>query len=95
MSLEKQTTTDKIEIVGPHKQIQVRVATNIIEDGKIISSSYHRHVVAPGDDLTNESDDVRAVAELLHTPELIEQYKSLNTELAPQEEPQDPISTPE
>ena len=80
MSLEKQITTDKIEIMGPHKQIQVRVATNIVEDGNIISSSYHRHVVSPGDDLTNQSDDVRAIAELLHTPELIEQFQSISTE---------------
>ena len=80
MSLEKQTTTDKIEIVGPHKQIQVRVATNIVEDGNIISSSYHRHVVSPGDDLTNQPDDVRAIAELLHTPELIEQFQAISTE---------------
>ena len=80
MNLEKQITTDKIEIVGPRKHIQVRVATNIVEDGKIISSSYHRHVVSPGDDLTNEPDDVRAIAELLHTPELIEQFQSSSTE---------------
>ena len=80
MSLEKQITTDKIEIVGPHKQIQVRVATNIVENGNIISSSYHRHVVSPGDDLTDQPDDVRAIAELLYTPELIEQYQSAFTE---------------
>ena len=47
MALTKSVTADKIEVVttenGP--VVQVRVATKIVEDGEVISSSYHRHVL--------------------------------------------------
>ena len=42
--------------------IQVRQATRILEDGEVLSTSYHRHVLSPGDDLTNEDPKVAAVA---------------------------------
>lgn len=42
MSLIKQTTIDKVEIVGDFKTIQVREKTSVLEDGNEISSSYHR-----------------------------------------------------
>lgn len=42
MSLIKQTTIDKIEIVGDFKTIQVKEKTSVLEDGNEISSSYHR-----------------------------------------------------
>ena len=42
MSLSKQRIQDKIEIVGDFKHIQIRYSDQIIEDGKVISSSYYR-----------------------------------------------------
>ena len=42
MSLTKQIITDKIEIVGQFNHIQVREATQVLEDGNVISQSYHR-----------------------------------------------------
>ena len=50
MSLKKQRIQDKIEIIGEYKSIQVRYADQIIEDGQVISSSYHRDIVSCGDD---------------------------------------------
>ena len=67
MAITKETVQDKIEIVGAFKHIQVRTATIIKEDGKEISRSYHRHVVAPNDDSTNESADVKAMVAHFHT----------------------------
>ena len=67
MALTEETLQDKIEIVGEFKHIQVRTATVIKKDGVEISRSFHRHVVAPGDDASAESDDVKALVTQFHT----------------------------
>ena len=61
MSLAKETVVDKIEVLE-NGIIQVRSAMRVLEDGEIISQSYHRHTLAPGDDLTDEDPKVVAVA---------------------------------
>ena len=45
MALTKETIEDKIEIVGEHKNIQVRTATVIKEDGVEINRSFHRRTL--------------------------------------------------
>ena len=67
MALTEETVQDKIEIVGEFKHIQVRTATVIKKDGVEISRSFHRHVLAPGDDASAESDDVKALVTQFHT----------------------------
>jgi hypothetical protein len=61
MALTERSVEDKIEIVGDYKHIQVRTATIIERDGVEISRSFHRHVVAPGADISGESAEVQAV----------------------------------
>ena len=46
MALSKVIVVDKIEVLELGN-VQVRTATRIMEDGVEISSSFHRHVVAP------------------------------------------------
>ena len=70
MALTEETKIDKYEIVGDYKMVQVRTATVIKRDGTEISRSYHRHVVAPNisaDDLANESTEVQAICNAVHT----------------------------
>ncbi len=76
--LEKQVTQDKIEAVnvGDWSVLQVRTKTAIIEDGNELSSSYHRHVLAPTDDLANESDEVTAIANAVFTQDMKDAYTS-------------------
>ena len=76
MSLTKQVTQDKIEIVnlGDWSVIQVRTKTAIVEDGAELSSSYHRHVVMPTDDLTAESAEVTAIANAVFTQDMKDAY---------------------
>ena len=85
MALTKRTEEDKIEIVGQYKQIQVRTATVIEEDGVELSRSFHRHVVSPGDDVSNESAEVQAIAAVVHTPEVVAAYQQMlaNQEMNP------------
>ena len=84
MSLEKKVTQDKIEVVstGDYKVLQVRTKTAIIEDGTELSSSYHRHVVMPTDDLTAESDEVVAIANAVFTQEMKDAYTASQAESA-------------
>ena len=74
MALTEETVEDKIEIVGDFKMIQVRTATVIKRDGEEISRSFHRHVVAPGDDITSESTEVQAICNAVHTQEIKDAY---------------------
>ena len=74
MAITKEEIQDKFEVVGDFKMIQVRTATVIKEDGKEISRSFHRHVVAPDSDSTNESADVKAMVAQFHTDEVKKAY---------------------
>ena len=74
MALSEETVQDKIEIVGDYKVIQVRTATIIKKDGDEISRSFHRHVIAPDADSSNESDDVKALVAQFHTDEVKAAY---------------------
>ena len=67
MALTEHTVEDKIEIVGEFKHVQVRTATIIKKDGVEISRSFHRHAVAPSDDISGESVEVQAVCTVVHT----------------------------
>jgi hypothetical protein len=74
MALEKVTSVDLIEVIESGC-IQVRTKTAIFEDGKQLSSSFHRHVVVPGADYSNEDAKVQAIAASIHTPAVIAAYQ--------------------
>ena len=76
MALEKQTVVDKIEVTEMG-HVQVRTATRIVEDGNVISQSYHRHTVAPGQDYSNEDARVQAICQATHTAEVIAAYQAM------------------
>lgn len=75
MALEKQTVVDKIEVLE-NGCVQVRTATRIMEDGVQLSQSYHRHVVAPGDDYSVEDARVQAICAATHTAEVVAAYQA-------------------
>jgi hypothetical protein len=75
MALEKVISVDLIETVE-NGSVQVRTKTAIKEDGKQISGSFHRHVVAPGDDYSAEDARVKAICSVMHTPQVIAAYKA-------------------
>ena len=85
MSLTKQVIQDKVEVIntGDWSVIQVRTKTAIIEDGTELSSSYHRHVVMPTDDLTAESDEVVAIANAVFTQNMKDAYTAAQASTQP------------
>ena len=68
--LTKEIITDKIEVLEDG-QMQIRTATRVLEDGVVLSQSYHRKVLEVGADTTNEDQLVKDVAKDMHTPERI------------------------
>ena len=75
MALEKQIIVDLIEVVE-NNSVQVRTKTAILEDGVQISGSFHRHVVAPGDDYSQEDAKVQAICAAVQTPQVVAAYKA-------------------
>ena len=65
MALTKEVVADKIEVVeaGGNTVVQVRTATRVLEDGEVISSSYHRHVINSVDDYSSEPANVQAICD--------------------------------
>lgn len=73
--LEKVQIVDRIEVVESGV-VQVRTKTAIMEDGKQISGTFHRHVVSPGDDYSGEDARVQAICAATHTADVIAAYKA-------------------
>ena len=68
MVLTKEVSADKIEVITGQDEdgnattsVQVRTATRVLEDGAVISQSYHRHVIQSGDDYSAEPANVQAI----------------------------------
>ena len=86
MALTKETTEDKIEVVGDYKIIQIRSKTTIKEDGKIISSSFTRDTITSGDidasnnwvdtDTSSRSTEVKGIASTVWTQSVKDVYKA-------------------
>ena len=93
MAITKETIEDKIEIVGEHKNIQVRTATVIKEDGVEITRSFHRKVLEcvtssydsdteewthTDTDVSVESTDIQDIAAIVWTDEVKDAKKTAN-----------------
>jgi hypothetical protein len=70
MALSEVTLNDKIEVLtltAGYPVVQVRTATIIAEDDVEISRTFHRHVLTPDADLSDEDADVVAIAGTVFT----------------------------
>ena len=75
MSLTKEIVVDKIEVLE-NGTVQVRTCTRIMEDGKQISGTFHRHVVVPGADYSAEDARVQAICAATHTAAVVSAYQA-------------------
>lgn len=73
--LTRQDVVDKIEVLE-NGCIQVRTVIRILDGGNMISQSFHRHVIVPGQDYGNEDARVRAVCASTHTADCISAYEA-------------------
>jgi hypothetical protein len=79
MALEKIEVVDRMEVLE-NGCVQVRTKTAIMEDGKQISGTFHRHVIAPGDDYSQEDARVQAICKATHTAEVCAKYQAMQNE---------------
>jgi hypothetical protein len=78
MALVKISKTDKYEIVGEHKMVQCRHATWVEDDGVAVGGKeFHRHVISPGQDVSDEPAETQAIVAAVHTPEVITVYNAM------------------
>jgi hypothetical protein len=59
--------------------INVRETTITISGGVEVSRTYHRHVVLPGEDYSNEDSAVRTAAASAHTSGVVAAYEAATT----------------
>ena len=69
MALSK-VEKDDYEVRGEYKHINVRTKTSIMEDGAEITYKYHRKVLTPDMDVSEESAEIQALAGALWTDEV-------------------------
>jgi hypothetical protein len=75
MSLEKQTTIDRIEVINSGL-VLVHLKTSIVENGIEISTTMNRKDIAPGDDYAAEDARVKAICKATHTAAVVAEYKA-------------------
>jgi|TARA_Y100000114_G_C11572578_1_gene237140 hypothetical protein len=76
MAITKTTEIGKIEVVSEYKHVQVRTDTVIKEDGAEISRTFHRHVLHPDMDISDEHAEVQAVANAVWTDDVKAAWKT-------------------
>ena len=76
MALTKEIKIDKIEIVGDFKQLQIREATIVLDDGQELSRSFNRYILNPGMDISDQPADIQSIANAVWTEEVINAYSA-------------------
>ena len=86
MALTETIEYDKIEIVGPYKNVQVRKAHVVKKDGVELARSFERHALCIGlldesdnlvdTDISSEPSEVQAVCNAVWTTDIKAAYKS-------------------
>ena len=75
MTLDKQVLIDRIEVIE-NGTVQVRQATIITEDGNQISRTFHRWIIVPSQDYSDQEQQVQDICRVAHTPEVIAAYQA-------------------
>ncbi len=75
MTLTKVTVVDQITVTE-NGTVLYREATRILEDGNLLSQTYHRNSLSPASDLTGVPANVVAIANVAWTPEVIAAYQA-------------------
>ena len=81
MALTERTEIDRIEVVNSWV-IQVRQATTIERDGEFVSNTFHRWVLTPDMDISDQEQKVKDIANAAWTPEVRQAYETFKAEQA-------------
>lgn len=75
MALIKTQNVATIEITE-NNNVHVLTKISIMENEMVVNENFMRHVIAPGDDYSNEDSRVQAVCAAIHTPEVIAAHQA-------------------
>ena len=81
MALTESTSIDQIEIVADWN-IQVRQATIIERDGEFVSRTFHRWVLTPDMDISDQEQKVQDICNVAWTPEVRQAYETFKADHA-------------
>jgi len=81
MALTESTKIDQIEVTNDWN-IQVRQATIIERDGEFVSRTFHRWVLTPDSDISDQEQKVKDICNAAWTPEVKTAYEAFKAEQA-------------
>jgi hypothetical protein len=81
MALTERTEIDQIEIAQQFF-VQVRQATIIERDGEFVSRTFHRWVLTPDSDISDQEQKVKDICNAAWTPEVKTAYEAFKAEQA-------------
>jgi hypothetical protein len=81
MALTERFEIDQIEIVADWN-IQVRQATIIERDGQFVSRTFHRWVLTPDSDISDQEQKVKDICNVAWTDEVKSAYETFKAEQA-------------
>jgi hypothetical protein len=73
--ITKETVVDQITVTE-NGIVLYREATRIVEDGKVLTQTYHRTSLAPGQDLTGQPANVVAICNVAWTEAVVAAYQA-------------------
>ena len=74
MALTETKVIDQITVTE-NGIVLYRESTKILKDGQQIAQTYHRTSLTPGQDLTGQPDNVKAIAQVAWTEAVIAAYQ--------------------
>jgi hypothetical protein len=79
MAITKEKVVDQITVTE-NGIVLYREATRIMEDGNLLTQTYHRTSLTPGQDLTGQPTNVVAICNVVWTDEVVAAYQAqINT----------------
>jgi len=86
MALFVERHEHQLEIIPPYSIIQCRRVDIIEKDGKEVGKTYHRHARTPGENVSDDCEELQAVAAALWTPEVIAAYEASKVPVVSEQE---------
>jgi hypothetical protein len=79
MALTEKIEIDRIEIVE-HEIVQVRQATVIEKNGVQVARTFHRWILTPDMDISDQEQKVKDICNAAWTPEVRQAYETFKAE---------------
>ena len=79
MALTETVNIDRVEVIGDWN-IQVRQATVIEKDGVQVARTFHRWVLTPDSDISNQEQKVKDICNAAWTEEVKSAYEAFKAE---------------